>query len=83
MWKDLILLVNHSFYLHVQGSDDGIDYSMYQRDTWELIDGGILTLEEWTSGREVILTILQLHDIRLGSISIQPLVMLERFCESE
>ena len=37
-----LYLVNDSIYLHVQKADNGWDYSLYDKDTLRLIDGGFM-----------------------------------------
>lgn len=43
--REALYLVNDSIFLHVQETDGGWDYSLYDKETLRLIDGGVLEHE--------------------------------------
>ena len=78
MMDEVLYEVNEAYYLHIQETDECVDYTLYQKDTWELMDGGVLPM--CVSGIDVaVLTeVLEMHDILLGTAKKQSLEMLDQ-----
>ena len=42
---EMLILLDNTQILHIQSTDDGFDYSLYDADTYKLIDGGQFSFE--------------------------------------
>lgn len=46
MDQQALYLVDNLTYLHVQSTDGGWDYTLYDKDTKRLVDGGLILTED-------------------------------------
>lgn len=85
--EEALYLVDDAVYLHVQPTDDGWDYSLYDRETKKLLDGGVIeaaSVEASSSTpiRTICAEIFAVQGImapvRVASVNIDILEELER-----
>lgn len=71
-----LYLIDDSVYLHLQTTDSGYDYTLYDKETMREIDGGQLDSPQipFSSARQEV---CKLHDIKASSIDIVSLDLLE------
>lgn len=71
-----LYLIDNSIYLHLQTTDNGYDYTLYDKETMKEIDGGQLDSPQipFSSARQEV---CKLHDIKASSIDIVSLDLLE------
>lgn len=77
-----LYLIDNSIYLHLQTTDSGYDYTLYDKETMKEIDGGQLDSPQipFSSARQEI---CKLHDIKASSIDIVSIDLLERLTDSQ
>ncbi len=71
-----LYLIDNSIYLHLQTTDSGYDYTLYDKETMKERDGGQLDSPQipFSSARQEV---CKLHDIKASSIDIVSLDLLE------
>ncbi len=71
-----LYLIDDSIYLHLQTTDSGYDYTLYDKETMKQTDGGQLDSPQipFSSARQEV---CKLHDIKASSIDIVSLDLLE------
>ena len=72
-----LYLVDDSMYLHVQQTDEGWDYSLYDKETKKLIDGGVLdneTVAESPIKRPIAAARTEIFQLQGITIKIQVLI---------
>ena len=77
-----LYLIDNSIYLHLQTTDSGYDYTLYDKETMKEIDGGQLDSPQipFSSARQ---DVCKLHDIKASSIDIVSLDLLENLTDSQ
>lgn len=71
-----LCVLDDSVYLHIQRSDEGWDYTFYDKETMREMDGGRLERPELPISTAA-LQICSMHDMRAESIKLAPLSMIE------
>lgn len=77
-----LYLIDNSIYLHLQTTDSGYDYTLYDKETMKEIDGGQLDSPQipFSYARQ---DVCKLHDIKASSIDIVSLDLLENLTDSQ
>ena len=77
-----LYLIDNSIYLHLQTTDSGYDYTLYDKETMKQTDGGQLDSPQipFSSARQEV---CKLHDIKASSIDIVSLDLLENLTDSQ
>ena len=84
-----LYLVDDTMYLHVQQTDEGWDYSLYDKETKKLIDGGVLdneTVAESPIKRPIAAArteIFQLQGITPTKVIFEDIALLEQLQEAQ
>lgn len=84
-----LYLVDDTMYLHVQQTDEGWDYSLYDKETKKLIDGGVLdneTVAESPIKRPIAAArteIFQLQGITPTKVIFEDIALLEQLREAQ
>lgn len=84
-----LYLVDDAMYLHVQQTDEGWDYSLYDKETKKLIDGGVLdneTVAESPIKRPIAAArteIFQLQGITPTKVIFEDIALLEQLQEAQ
>ena len=84
-----LYLVDDSMYLHVQQTDEGWDYSLYDKETKKLIDGGVLdneTVAESPIKRPIAAArteIFQLQGITPTKVIFEDIALLEQLQDAQ
>lgn len=71
-----LCVLDDSVYLHIQRSDEGWDYTFYDKETMREMDGGHLERPELPISTAA-LQICSMHDMGAESIKLAPLSMIE------
>ena len=86
---EALYLVNDTIYLHVQQSDDGWDYSLYDKESMRQIDGGVLesaAVEESPISRPLAAArteIMELEGIKPETVIYADMAILEKLQEAQ
>ena len=80
--SQVLLLVDDRAYLHIQTTDDGYDYTLYDKDSMRLLDGGQLD-EPHILISTAALKICLLCEIGDTSMKYAPLSMIETLQEAQ
>ncbi len=80
--QERLLLVDEDKYLHIQRSDEGYDYTIYNKETLREIDGGRLDMPDIPIST-ACLQVCDLHDMGNGGIKYASLDILEQIQEAE
>ena len=80
--SEKLYLVSDSTYLHIQRSDDGFDYTLYDKETMRLLDGGQLDNPNILLSTACI-EICKLHDLDTYAVRLASLDMLETLQEAQ
>lgn len=77
-----LYLIDNSIYLHLQTTDSGYDYTLYDKENMKERDGGQLDSPQipFSSARQEV---CKLHDIKASSIDIVSLDLLENLTDSQ
>lgn len=73
--------LDESVYLHLQTTEGGYDYTLYDKDTLRQMDGGLLDAPELPLSTAA-LKICEMHDLGGQSIKYAPLAMIETLQEA-
>ena len=79
--QEKLLLLDEAVYLHLQTTEDGYDYTLYDKDTLRQMDGGQLDAPELPISTAA-LEICEMHDLGGQSIKYAPLAMIETLQEA-
>ena len=79
--QEKLLLLDEAVYLHLQTSEGGYDYTLYDKDTLRQMDGGLLDAPELPLSTAA-LKICEMHDLGGQSIKYAPLAMIETLQEA-
>ena len=74
-------VVDDAAYLHIQATEDGWDYTLYDRETMRELDGGQLDRPELPLSTAA-LEICRMHDMGAESIKLAPLDLVETLQEA-
>lgn len=74
--QEKLLLLDEAVYLHLQTTEGGYDYTLYDKDTLRQMDGGQLDAPELPISTAA-LKICEMHDLGGQSIKYAPLAMIE------
>lgn len=77
-----LYLVSDSTYLHIQRTEDGFDYTLYDKTSSQLIDGGQLDTTDLNI-RAACLSVCELHGLDNGKIAETSLNLLESLQEAQ
>lgn len=86
---EALYLVNDTIYLHVQQSDDGWDYTLYDKESMRQIDGGVLesaAVEESPISRPLAAArteIMELEGIKPETVVYADMAILEKLQEAQ
>ena len=86
---EALYLVNDSIYLHVQQSDEGWDYTLYDKNSMRQIDGGVLesaAVEESPISRPLAAArteIMELEGIKPETVVYADMAILEKLQEAQ
>ncbi len=86
---EALYLVNDSIYLHVQQSDEGWDYTLYDKESMRQLDGGVLesaTVEESPISRPLAAArteIMELAGIKPETVVYADISILEKLQEAQ
>ena len=86
---EALYLVNDSIYLHVQQSDDGWDYTLYDKESMRQLDGGVLeaaAVEESPISRPLAAArteIMELEGIKPETVVYADMAILEKLQEAQ
>ena len=86
---EALYLVNDRIYLHVQQTDDGWDYTLYDKDSMRQIDGGVLesaVVEESPISRPLAAArteIMELEGIKPETVVYADMAILEKLQEAQ
>ena len=86
---EALYLVNDSIYLHVQQTDNGWDYTLYDKDSMRQIDGGVLesaAVEESPISRPLAAArteIMELEGIKPETVIYADMAILEKLQEAQ
>ena len=86
---EALYLVNDRIYLHVQQTDDGWDYTLYDKDSMRQIDGGVLesaAVEESPISRPLAAArteIMELEGIKPETVVYADMAILEKLQEAQ
>ena len=87
--SEALYLVNDHIYLHVQQSDDGWDYTLYDKESMRQIDGGVLeaaAVEESPISRPLAAArteIMELEGIKPETVVYADMAILEKLQEAQ
>lgn len=79
--QEKLLLLDEAVYLHLQTTEGGYDYTLYDKDTLHQMDGGQLDAPELPLSTAA-LKICEMHDLGGQSIKYAPLAMIETLQEA-
>ena len=79
--KEQLCVLDDSVYLHIQATEDGWDYTLYDRETMQELDGGQLDRPDLPLSTAA-LEICQMHDMGAESIKLAPLELVETLQEA-
>lgn len=85
---EALYLVNNSIYLHVQQTDGGWDYTLFDKETMRQMDGGVLesaVVEESPIKQPLAAArteIMELEGIKPETVTYQDIALLERLQEA-
>ena len=79
--QEKLLLLDEAVYLHLQTTEGGYDYTLYDKDTLRQMDGGQLDAPELPISTAA-LEICEMHDLGGQSIKYAPLAMIETLQEA-
>lgn len=79
--QEKLLLLDEAVYLHLQTTEGGYDYTLYDKDTLRQMDGGQLDAPELPISTAA-LKICEMHDLGGQSIKYAPLAMIETLQEA-
>ena len=79
--QEKLFLLDEAVYLHLQTTEGGYDYTLYDKDTLRQIDGGQLDAPELPLSTAA-LKICEMHDLGGQSIKYAPLAMIETLQEA-
>ena len=79
--QEKLLLLDEAVYLHLQTTEGGYDYTLYDKDTLRQMDGGQLDAPELPLSTAA-LEICEMHDLGGQSIKYAPLAMIETLQEA-
>ena len=79
--QEKLLLLDEAVYLHLQTTEGGYDYTLYDKDTLRQMDGGQLDAPELPLSTAA-LKICEMHDLGGQSIKYAPLAMIETLQEA-
>ncbi len=77
-----LYLVSDSTYLHIQRSDEGFDYTLYDKETMRLLDGGQFDNPDILLST-ACMEICKLHDLDTYAVRLASLDMLETLQEAQ
>ena len=80
--SEALFLVEGKFYLHIQECDEGYDFPLYRKNSFEEEDGGILATVEDMPVNEAAQEICELYDLDSERIQEMPVSMIEALQES-
>ena len=86
---EALYLVNDTIYLHVQQSDDGWDYTLYDKESMRQVDGGVLesaAVEESPISRPLAAArteIMELEGIKPETVVYADMAILEKLQEAQ
>ena len=80
--QEKLLLLDEAVYLHLQTTEGGYDYTIYDKDTLRQMDGGQLDAPELLLSTAA-LKICEMHDLGGQSIKYAPLAMIETLQEAQ
>lgn len=80
--SEKLYLVSDSTYLHIQRSDEGFDYTLYDKETMRLLDGGQLDNPDILLST-ACMEICKLHDLDTYAVRLASLDMLETLQEAQ
>ena len=80
--SEKLYLVSDSTYLHIQRSDEGFDYTLYDKETMRLLDGGQLDNPNILLST-ACMEICKLHDLDTYTVRLASLDMLETLQEAQ
>ncbi len=81
MQEEKLCVLDDSVYLHIQSSENGWDYTLYDVDSLKELDGGQLDAPDIMLSTAV-LRICDLHDLGTQSIKYAPLAMIDTLQEA-
>lgn len=81
MQEEKLCVLDDSVYLHIQSSENGWDYTLYDVETLKELDGGQLDAPDIMLSTAV-LRISEMHDLGSDSIKYAPLAMIETLQEA-
>ena len=70
--QEKLLLLDEAVYLHLQTTEGGYDYTLYDKDTLSQMDGGQLDAPELPLSTAA-LKICEIHDLGANPSSMRPL----------
>ena len=79
--QEKLLLLDEAVYLHLQTTEGGYDYTLYDKDTLRQMEGGQLDAPELPLSTAA-LKICEMHDLGGQSIKYAPLAMIETLQEA-
>ena len=79
--QEKLLLLDEAVYLHLQTTEGGYDYTLYDKDTLRQMEGGQLDAPELPLSTAA-LEICEMHDLGGQSIKYAPLAMIETLQEA-
>lgn len=80
--SEKLYLVSDSTYLHIQRSDEGFDYTLYDKESMRLLDGGQLDNPDILLST-ACMEICKLHDLDTYAVRLASLDMLEPLQEAQ
>ena len=80
--SEKLYLVSDSTYLHIQRSNEGFDYTLYDKETMRLLDGGQLDNPDILLST-ACMEICKLHDLDTYAVRLASLDMLETLQEAQ
>ncbi|MSS36023.1 LPD16 domain-containing protein [Clostridium porci] len=80
--SEKLYLVSDSTYLHIQRSNEGFDYTLYDKETMRLLDGGQLDNPNILLST-ACMEICKLHDLDTYAVRLASLDMLETLQEAQ
>lgn len=80
--SEKLYLVSDNTYLHIQRSDEGFDYTLYDKETMRLLDGGQLDNPDILLST-ACMEICKLHDLDTYAVRLASLDMLETLQEAQ
>ena len=80
--SEKLYLISDSTYLHIQRSDEGFDYTLYDKESMRLLDGGQLDNPDILLST-ACMEICKLHDLDTYAVRLASLDMLETLQEAQ